>query len=368
MKLRSFLLGATAILLTANSAKAADAIVVEAEPLEYVKVCDMYGSGYFYIPGTETCLNIRGYVRSTYTHARDERGFFDTELGRGEYNTSSWTYRGRLQFDVRNETEFGTLGSNLRFQGGDSDASDDVNVGIDQALVTLGGFRLGYSNTYFTANHDYGADSLAINDGYYDDDQAIFFDYTAMLMDGVSVTVGVQDSEGGAIGAASPDFYAGINASIGGLTLAASAIRDDVAGGDDDWAYKGSAIMALGEGSWSFGGWYAWDNGNTQYVTGYLDNSVEKEWGVQLNGALTGNFSIYGLYSEAHGELPAGFVTYSSTDLQQWAAGIVWAPVGGLAIQVEYAASESKADLTGDGGAVLDSDADGLSVRVTRSF
>lgn len=32
---------------------------VLAQPVEYVRVCDAFGSGYFYIPGTETCLNIR---------------------------------------------------------------------------------------------------------------------------------------------------------------------------------------------------------------------------------------------------------------------------------------------------------------------
>ncbi len=32
------------------------------EPVEYVRVCDVYGSGFFYIPGTETCLRITGSV------------------------------------------------------------------------------------------------------------------------------------------------------------------------------------------------------------------------------------------------------------------------------------------------------------------
>jgi hypothetical protein len=32
-------------------------------PVEYVRVCDVYGAGYFYIPGTDTCLKIGGSVR-----------------------------------------------------------------------------------------------------------------------------------------------------------------------------------------------------------------------------------------------------------------------------------------------------------------
>ncbi|MCX7305231.1 MAG: porin [Hyphomicrobiales bacterium] len=34
----------------------------DGKPLEYVRVCDTYGTGYFYIPGTETCLQIGGYA------------------------------------------------------------------------------------------------------------------------------------------------------------------------------------------------------------------------------------------------------------------------------------------------------------------
>jgi hypothetical protein len=38
-------------------------VVTRVEPAEYVRVCDAYGSGFYYIPGTDTCLRIGGYVR-----------------------------------------------------------------------------------------------------------------------------------------------------------------------------------------------------------------------------------------------------------------------------------------------------------------
>ena len=56
MKLKSLLLGSAAVLVAVSGARAADAIVVEPEPVEYVRVCDAYGKGWFYIPGTETCI------------------------------------------------------------------------------------------------------------------------------------------------------------------------------------------------------------------------------------------------------------------------------------------------------------------------
>ncbi len=66
MKIKSLLLGSAAALVAVSGAQAADAIIVEPEPMEYVKVCDMYGAGFFYIPGTETCLKIGGHVRIDY--------------------------------------------------------------------------------------------------------------------------------------------------------------------------------------------------------------------------------------------------------------------------------------------------------------
>ena len=43
--------------------RAAD--LAAAEPVEYVRICDAYGAGYFFIPGSsDTCLRISGYVRA----------------------------------------------------------------------------------------------------------------------------------------------------------------------------------------------------------------------------------------------------------------------------------------------------------------
>ncbi len=64
MSIKTILLGSVAALAAVSGAHAADAIVAaEPEPVEYVRVCDAYGTGYFYIPGTETCLQISGYIR-----------------------------------------------------------------------------------------------------------------------------------------------------------------------------------------------------------------------------------------------------------------------------------------------------------------
>ncbi|MDF1776208.1 MAG: porin, partial [Rhizobiaceae bacterium] len=64
MNIKSLLLGSAAALFAVSGASAADAIIAaEPEPVEYVRVCDAFGAGYFYIPGTETCLKLSGFLR-----------------------------------------------------------------------------------------------------------------------------------------------------------------------------------------------------------------------------------------------------------------------------------------------------------------
>ena len=98
MNIKSLLLGSAAALIAVSGARAADAVTVaEPEPAEYVKICDVYGSGYFYIPGTETCLRIGGYVR--YDIGLGDVGSFD----------------GAKSFDHQSGKEQGTWYKNARF-------------------------------------------------------------------------------------------------------------------------------------------------------------------------------------------------------------------------------------------------------------
>src|SRR3979411_414482 len=60
--IKSLLLGSAAGLVAVSGAQAAD-LPVKAKPVEYVKVCSLYGAGFYYIPGTDICLHLGGYVR-----------------------------------------------------------------------------------------------------------------------------------------------------------------------------------------------------------------------------------------------------------------------------------------------------------------
>src|SRR5579871_4368347 len=71
------LLGTVAGLFVAQSAYAAD-LPLKAKAVEYVKVCSLYGAGFWYIPGTDTCIKIGGYLR------------VDTTFNGGIYDAPAW--------------------------------------------------------------------------------------------------------------------------------------------------------------------------------------------------------------------------------------------------------------------------------------
>ncbi|MBP1848389.1 hypothetical protein J2046_006680 [Rhizobium petrolearium] len=139
MNIKSLLIGSAAALGAVTGAHAADAIVAaEPEPIEYVRVCDAFGTGYFYIPGTETCLKIGGYIR------------FQVDIGdsTNRYNEGDWDAwtRGRLEVVAKNDTELGTLTSFIAIHGESSrdnsgETPDDFY--FDDVYIELGGFKVG---------------------------------------------------------------------------------------------------------------------------------------------------------------------------------------------------------------------------------
>ncbi|MCP9233266.1 porin [Mesorhizobium sp. LMG 17147] len=161
MNIKSLLLGSAAALIAVSGARAADAVVVaEPEPAEYVKICDVYGAGYFYIPGTETCLRIGGYVR--YDIGIGDVGSFDGAKTTDQQDGDSQdTYYKHARFTLKTwtgqETEMGTLKTytETRFNWGNhNDYLDDnfnggTSVSLNFAWVQLGGLRVGKDESAF---------------------------------------------------------------------------------------------------------------------------------------------------------------------------------------------------------------------------
>ncbi len=160
MTMKAILFASAAALTAANGAYAADAIVAaEPEPMEYVRVCDAFGTGYFYIPGTETCLKLGGYIR------------FQTDFGRNDGNrdnTSDWNTftRAQLEFEAKNDTEFGTLSSMvaLRTNARNSSGSSNNNTFLDQGYIEIAGLRFGMQYSWWDDDLSGETDSIASNE------------------------------------------------------------------------------------------------------------------------------------------------------------------------------------------------------------
>lgn len=61
MRLTILLMTSAAALVP--SSLAANELALAVAPIDYVGICDVHGSGYLYIPGTQTCLSIGGYMQ-----------------------------------------------------------------------------------------------------------------------------------------------------------------------------------------------------------------------------------------------------------------------------------------------------------------
>ncbi len=100
---KSLILGSAAALVAVGGAQAAD-LPVKAKAVEYVKVCSLYGPGFYYIPGTDTCIKLGGYLRVETLLANANIDAIGNYAGQGAANnrfTNGYTWRSREDFEHR---------------------------------------------------------------------------------------------------------------------------------------------------------------------------------------------------------------------------------------------------------------------------
>ena len=208
---KSFLLASVAGLAASAGVEAAD-LPVKAKAAEYVKICSLYGVGFYYIPGTDTCIRIGGQLRAEYSffaggsHTQNwgsNQAFQD----RAE---DYWYNRGRvyLNMDVRQQTEYGQLRSyavvkwEFATTGGNTFGAGSVGpvqtLGIDVGFIQWGGFLIGrVQDSYFSMpwnNASYF--SASVNLGTSDWTNGRFVSaYTYQFGNGVSGSLSLEEFE-----------------------------------------------------------------------------------------------------------------------------------------------------------------------------
>ncbi|MBO6899701.1 MAG: porin, partial [Rhizobiaceae bacterium] len=340
MKLKSLLIGSAAVMaVSTGSAKAADAIVMaEPEPMEYVRICDVYGAGFYYIPGTETCMKIGGYFRyelgyhratsatSTviYNQVNAAGNFVGPFAGYGITRTNpaglNHFFRFAPTIDVRSETALGTLRGFARvyfdygwtpstipsgFVFGTSPAVFPPGPGMPALTGTLGG--------------SYGT-TTSLNQGYIE-----------LIRSGGTFRVGLGDSPylrflgyGGYT--MNDGRYGGVNSVEISYTFAGSngfsgiiALVED--GRDSDWA-------PMVEGGFNFAqGW-----GSFGIMAGYDTTPTSNSWGAKavLRANLTERVSatLQVFYSNPGGGIGAYTIMDHSGTLTSPAGRTTWSVLG----------------------------------------
>jgi Porin subfamily len=149
---KSLLLGSATGLVAIAGAQAAD-LPVKAKPVQYVKICSLYGAGFYYIPGTDTCLKVGGFVRAEVnvdalpSYAQYNAVNFDN---RG-FNDTRWRTRGGITVDAREQTAYGTLRAYTVVAPTVTDAAPGTGTAIwhHRAFIQFAGFTAGLTVSFF---------------------------------------------------------------------------------------------------------------------------------------------------------------------------------------------------------------------------
>ncbi|MBA1142387.1 porin [Mesorhizobium neociceri] len=230
-------LGSAAALIAVSDARAAG---TELESIEYVNICDVYGSGYFYIPGTETCLRIGGYVRSqiglgdvgSYDGART----FDARTGKDQ---GTWWNSTRLAFKTwtGQGTELGILktytetrlnfGTRNGLQSPQNYAFNS-DIALTFAWIQLGGLRLGKDWSAFDSFIGYAGNVLNDKIAPYGDFDTNVIQYYFDADNGFSAVVSLEEGSGvvGTIDSYVPHFVGGARYTQGWGAIASVVAYD----------------------------------------------------------------------------------------------------------------------------------------------
>jgi hypothetical protein len=201
---KSLILGSAAGLVAMGGAQAAD-LPVKAKAVEYVKVCSLYGAGFWYIPGTDTCIRIGGGIR---IDTALNGGIYDAPFWQGTaggsqaYGKNWFTTRDRFNLteDTRTATEYGVLRTYANIQMDWTQGSSGIAGGgiqeMDFAFIQFAGFTIGKAVSEFDPQWALTKPSISsgLNAGSNDATGIPQLAYTATFGNGVSGTISLEDA------------------------------------------------------------------------------------------------------------------------------------------------------------------------------
>ena len=251
---KSVLFATAAGFISVLGAQAAD-LPVKAKPVEYVKICSLYGVGFYYIPGTDMCIKVGGYVReqaewgsnSGQTPGSTNSAWGPNTIANGAFDRGSsnfnYSTRAMLSVDTRNQTEYGTVRGYIRLGMRLTDQTGGTFY-FDRAVIQWAGFTVGRTLSFFdifTNTEQYSYFDTK-NSGDTVNNAVDVLAYTAQFGNGMSASISAE----------LPHYQAGVvNGTAGGFSTngvtntalgTAGQNMPDIVGQlriDQNWGYLG---------------------------------------------------------------------------------------------------------------------------------
>ena len=288
IRAKSFLFGAAAGLFAISAGHAAD-LPLKAKAVEYVRVCSLYGAGFYYVPGTDTCIKLGGYLRADLTiHGNNQDGpYWNGVGGAGERTANGFVVRSRMAvtIDTRTATENGVVRT---FGQGDwqwTSGTDVVGGGsfaLENAFVQFAGFTFGKSASAYATpwNGTPGNNSTSLIGGPDTNTGVNNIQYTWQFGNGLSASFGVDEAIG-----YDRTVLGNLNTPLGGSAIAATGIAPNAYGGQNAPDIVGRLRLDQVWGMLQVSA--AAHNVNaTYYGANELSGHPDDKWGFAVTGAL----------------------------------------------------------------------------------
>jgi hypothetical protein len=274
MRLKTLLLGsATAFAFAGGAAQAADLSV--AEPVDYVRVCDAFGAGYWYIPGTDTCIRIGGNVEFEAIFEEDQT-VFD--------HTKDWNFNTSWDINVTTKamTDWGPLTTYINFRSESDDAIADDNKGdsfveSNEYYMSIGPLLLGHTqSTFDVVGGGYSWSGLDLTDDKIDMVQL------SWAFNGFGIVLAVEEPQDRWHSSSEddlPDLVAAISAGGTGWDAKVAFIYADLVA-DSLWGVEGALEIDVWGDQLLLGALFADNGGNAHTGSSWV---TEDGWAVLVS-------------------------------------------------------------------------------------
>jgi Porin subfamily len=303
---KSLLLGSAAGLVAVTAGQAAD-LPVKAKPVEYVKVCSLYGAGFYYMPGTDMCIKIGGWTRAEMEWGVANSvtwGAFAGNVNNATTSNEVFRARGYITADAREQTAYGTVRAYVDAGINTNDTGFQVGslaTSSNRAFLQWAGITAGLTQSFYDF---YSVPAAQYRGGYMPasdtgDPGWLVIGYTAQLGNGLSASISTEARRSTQIIDEAIPAQAGTSG-LGSVTP--GSFTSSTTGG------AGSLAPGFG----SYGG---------QQTGDWVANlRVDQTWGsAQIMGALHDvNASYYASTTGAGGTAPANATPAAGHPGDQW--------------------------------------------------